>query len=345
MKRLCVVATIFLLGIGTLSAQILDRPVAIVKLTETVNIGQRELKQQASLLSQQLGRDLTAANRKELLDAKIAEVLIDQAAKRKNIRVTQEEVDRAIAQQRQSLAPGATADQFKQMVEQQSGMTWDRFTEQIKQRLIQEKYVMQSKKDVFDGVKQPTDQEVQSFYDENATQFTNPAMVRFQHIFVDTRNASSDEKAQKRQFAEELYQEIKSGSKTFQEVADAAVDNPKYSAGDFGFLARQDQRSQSLLGKEFIDNVFSIDKGSLSRGVLESKVGFHIVKVTDKRAARILGLNDPVLPGQSVTVRDQIRNYLVSNSQQKAFQKALGEVVKELKSEAEIKIFDENLNW
>jgi parvulin-like peptidyl-prolyl isomerase len=108
---------------------------------------------------------------------------------------------------------------------------------------------------------------------------------------------------------------------------------------------RQDGNSRQLLGQDFIDEVFRVDEGEISDGVLESNVGYHIVKVTNRRRARILDLNDPVLPGQNITVRDQIRNYLLANEQQRAFQRALEEVVQELRNQAEVRIFEENLDW
>ncbi len=325
--------------------QLLDQPVAVVRLTETVNIGRRELRQQVELLEQQLGRQLSPENRRELLDAQIAEVLLNQAAERKRIRVTQEDVDQAIAQQRATLGQPVSDAQFRQLVARESGVSWEEYVDQVRERLIQERYILEEKRSIIRDISAPTEAEIRRFYDENATQFANPAMVRFSHLYIDTRNLSNQEKQERRERAEELYGRIRSGAATFAELLDESLDDATFSGGDFGYLLRQDQQSLRLLGAGFIDGVFEVEEGEVSDGVLESNVGYHIVRVTNKRRARILELSDPVLPGQNTTVRDQIRNYILSNKQQQAFQRAIQEVVDELREEAEVTVFEQNLDW
>ncbi|MFP4483488.1 MAG: peptidyl-prolyl cis-trans isomerase [Spirochaetaceae bacterium] len=340
-----IVVVILLAGAAAAPAQVLDKPVAVVSLHETADIGQRAMRLQSRVLEEQLGRALTSEERRELLQAQISEELINQAAAQANIRVGEREVEQAITNQRANLGRPVTEEQFRQLIEDQAGMTWQEYRDQIRQRLIQEKFVLQEKQDVFQAIQEPSAREVRRFYEENATDFSNPAMVRFDHIFVETRGSGGDTAQSKRDRIEELYDEIRSGESTFDEVADRSVDDAGYSAGDFGYLMRRDGNSRQLLGQDFIDEVFSIEEGDISDGVLKSNMGYHIVKVTNQRRARILDLNDPVLPGQNVTVRDQIVNYLLGNEQQRAFQRALEEVVQELRNQAEVRIFEENLDW
>ncbi|MCG8481319.1 MAG: SurA N-terminal domain-containing protein, partial [Spirochaetales bacterium] len=92
---------------------------AVVSLTETVNIGQRELRQQVELLERQLGGELTLENRREVLDAQIGDVLLNQAASRANIRGTQAEIDQAIAAQRQSIGRPVSDAEFRRMIQDQ----------------------------------------------------------------------------------------------------------------------------------------------------------------------------------------------------------------------------------
>jgi parvulin-like peptidyl-prolyl isomerase len=162
---------------------------------------------------------------------------------------------------------------------------------------------------------------------------------------VDTRNLSDEEIEEKRQRARELYRTLQRGEESFDALIDSSLDDPSYSGGDFGYLMRQNQQDRNLLGQDFIQSVFQLEEGETSDGLLESNVGFHIVQVTNRRSPRILGIDDPVLPGQSTTVRDQIRNYLLANQQQRAFQQALQEVVEDLRDDAEITVYEENLDW
>jgi parvulin-like peptidyl-prolyl isomerase len=344
-KRSAAFLLLLLLGLAPAVAQVLDQPVAVVRLHETANVGQREMREQENLLEQQLGRDLSESDRRELLDAQINEILITQAADEANVRVTEEEVDQAIERQKASVGRQVTDQQFRQLIQQQMGFSWDEYVEQIRQRLIQEKYVMEEKRSVLEEIGAPSEQDIRSFYEDNATRFTNPAMVRFEHLFVDTRNLSEEEVEDKREQARELYQAIDSGEKTFDQLLDDSLDDPSFSGGDFGYLMRESQQDRNLLGQDFIQAVFALEEGEMSDGLLESNVGFHIVRVKNRRQPRVLGLNDPLLPGQSTTVRDQIRNYLLANQQQRAFQQALQEVVTDLREDAEITVYEENLDW
>jgi parvulin-like peptidyl-prolyl isomerase len=344
MKRLLTILTLALLAGGGLSAQILDKPVAIVRLTETVNIGQRELRSQVRLLEQQIGRELNEEDRREVLEAQIGEVLINQAAARENVRVTQEEINQAIQAQRQSLGQPVSDNQFRNFIQEQLGLSWDEYVEQITQRLIQEKFVVERKRDMIQNVDRPGSTQIRAFYEENATQFTNPAMARFNQLFIETRNRSDSQIAAARQKAEELRGQLRSGQATFQELMNDSLDDASYSGGDFGFLLRNDPQARNLLGRQFIESVFALEEGEIS-GVLESNIGLHIVQITNRRPPRVLGLDDPVLPGQSVTVRNQIENYLMNQQQQQNFQRAVQEVIDELRDEAEVELFEENLQW
>lgn len=343
-RRLISSIALLLIGATSLSAQILDKPVAIVRLTETVNIGQRELRNQVQLLEQQLGRQLSEAQRREVLDAQIGEILISQAAARQNIRVTEEEINRAIQTQRQSLGQPVSDSQFRQFIQEQLDLTWEEYVQQITDRLIQEKFVVENKRQMINEVEPPQQNAVRAFYEENATQFTNPAMVRFNQLFFDTRNRSEAQVAAARQRANELRQALRSGQSSFQELMNASLDDASYSGGDFGFLLRNDPQARSLLGRRFVESVFSLDEGEVST-VIESNIGFHIVEITNRRSPRVLSLNDPILPGQSVTVRDQIENYLMGQQQQRNFQRAVEEVMEELREEAEVELFEQNLSW
>ncbi len=344
-KQIVMVAAMVAVAVGSVPAQILDQPVAVVRLTETVNIGQRELRQQARLLEQQLGRELTRENRRELLDAQIAEVLLKQAARRDNVRVTDSEINQAISQQRQSLGQPVSDEQFRRIIEQQMGLSWSEYRDQIRERLLQEKYVVEKRRSVLEASSAPTDREIRSFYEDNATQFTNPTMVRFKHIFIDTRNLSSEERTQRRRLADELLRSVRNGSKTMDQLIDDSDDDVRFAGGDFGYLVRQESQQSQVLGRNFVNAVFDMEEGQIAREVLESNVGYHVVQVTQRRSARLLQLDDPVFPGQSVTVRDQIRNHLAANKQQQAFERAINEVVDELRAEAEVTVYEENLSW
>lgn len=326
------------------SAQVLDKPVAVIRFEETVNVGQRELRRQVEFIEQQIQRPLTKEHRREVLEAKIAEILILQAAERDGIHVSQGELQQGIDQQRRSVHQQLSEQQFRQLIEREMDMEWEEYVEEVRHRLMQERYVLESRRELFENVDAPSEREIRRIYEENAGDFMNPAMVRFNHVFLDTRNADGRTRAEKREKAEELWAEIERGERTFEQVLRAADDDTSYSGGDFGYLLRGEYQNLSVLGQAFIDDVFDLEEGEI-HGVLESNAGYHIVQVRDRRRARLLDLDDPLFPGQNVTVRDQIQNYLLMERQQQLFQRALQEVIDELRAEADITFFEQNLDW
>ena len=344
MKKLIATVAYIALTAAALTAQILDRPVAVVRLTETVNIGQRELRAQVTLLERQLGRTLTAAERGEVLGAQIDEVLLTQAARRAGIRVTTQEVQQAIAAQRQSIGRQVTDAQFRQIVQDETGLGWDAYVDQITKRLTQERFIMERSRDRLQNVSPPTAAEIEAVYEANAAQFTNPAMVRFDHLFFDTRGKNETERGQIRSRADALAQQLRSGTKTYDQLLRESLDDATFAGGDFGYLVRGDQQASARLGTGFVDGVFAMRAQEIS-GVLNSNLGFHIVRITDRRAPRLLGLDDPLLPGESVTVRAQIRAALINQKQQVVFQQSVESVLEQLRREAEVRRFPENLNW
>ena len=334
-----------LLSATPVFAQVLDRPVAIVRLTETVNIGQRELRQQVEMLQEQMGRNLTTGQREEVLEAQIGDVLLNQAAARANIRVSDEEIDQAIAAQRQSIGQPVSDSQFRQLIQQQTGLEWEEYVEEIRNRLVQEQFILQEARGRFDdGLEEPTAREIRRVYEENAQQFTNPAMARFDHLFFDLRGADADEEQEARRLATSLARRLNRDTVEYQQVLRESLDDARYSGGDFGYIVRGDQQAVNQLGGEFVNEILDMEEGDIS-GVLESNVGLHIVRVTDRRAPRLLQLGDPLLPGESTTVRDQIRAYILNQQQQQIFQESVQSVLARLQDEAEITRFPENLNW
>ncbi|MFP4375495.1 MAG: peptidyl-prolyl cis-trans isomerase [Spirochaetales bacterium] len=346
MKHLFALALLIVSSI--VSAQVLDRPVAVVRLTETENIGRRELDLQIQVFEQQLGRELTTEEKQEVLDAMVNDKLLLQAASQDGVRVGQGDVQNYIAAQRaqfsQALGTQLTEEQFRAQVQQQSGMTWQEYVQNVSDELSKLQYVQQREAGLFAQEGNVSESDIRAFYEENATSFTNPAMVRFDHIYIDLRGKSETERQEARTTLDTLYRRIRSGATNYQQVFDNSVDNSSYSADDFGYLLRNDPRGSQLLGRPFVDRVFSLEEGSIA-GVMESAVALHIVRIRDSRLPRILELGDPILPGQNVTVEQQIRNLLLQQRQQQALGRAVESVVTGLRDEAEIRIFSDNVPW
>ncbi len=339
-----------ILLVGTLAhAQLIDRPAAVVTLEETTAISQRELRSQVEQVEQVTGQRLTIAQRREVLNSQIDSELILQAAAREGLTATDQEIAQRVGQNliaaQQQLGQQISEAQFRSLVEEQTGLTWEAYREQLRETLLQEKYVLSERGQLFQSIPAPSEAEIRAVYEENQTSFASPALVRFTHLFIDTRQLSGTELAQARNLAEDLQSRVRGrGIPAFNELVGESFGDDRFQGGDFGWLLRNDSDRLRILGQDFVRQVFALNTGQISR-VLESNLGLHIVHVTNRREATVVGLDDPLFPGEPVTPRQQILQALQEQQQTQALSQAVTELVDELRAEAEVTVFEESLNW
>jgi parvulin-like peptidyl-prolyl isomerase len=129
--------------------------------------------------------------------------------------------------------------------------------------------------------------------------------VRASHVLVSTEYARTDaEKAEARRKAERLRAGILAGA-DFAEVARAHSECPsRESGGDLGFISRRGQ-----LVEEFARAAFALEPGEVS-GVVESRVGFHVVKVTAEEKGRDVALDEVREEVTRAVVEDRTREIL-----------------------------------
>jgi peptidyl-prolyl cis-trans isomerase SurA len=346
-KRISIVCLLGAAVLWNIPGQIIDQPVARVKLTKVEVVTQKQLKQQVGLVEMQSKQSLNADGRRKVLDLAVGDILITQAAARDNMRAGDLEVQQALDQYKRSIGGGnpVSDEQFK-FVLQNQGVTYDAFLVDLKKRLVQEKYIMEKKRALFAAISVPSDDDVQKAYNDNATSFTNPLMVRYSHIFIDTRNLAGADRAQARKRADEALRELRANPATFKELAVRYSEDTssKYRGGDSGYLVANDAQRQQLLGRAFFDAVFALKINEMS-GVIESNAGFHIVQATERRNPKLLGLDDEIFPGVTTTVRDRIKTQLQMQKQQIVFQQAVDDILRDLRKEAEVTLYEQNLAW
>nr|WP_281416859.1 peptidylprolyl isomerase [Geoanaerobacter pelophilus] len=172
--------------------------------------------------------------------------------------------------------------------------------EDIKKRLVVEAYL---KKKV-EEQSNISDADLQKFYDENKDKFKSGDQIKASHILV------KDEK-----LAQEILGKLKAGG-SFEELAKKnSMDSAGAKGGDLGWF------SKGSMLPEFEKAAFSLKEGETS-GIVKTKFGFHIIKLTGKRAA-----------GQRAfaEVKDQIKAALLPTKQQEVFQKLKDELKKSSK--------------
>ena len=345
MKKIIVVLSLLTCWSFSLSAQALSEPVAIIRMGSTKVITQTMFREREALVTGTSGRVLSPSDKKSLLNVMIQEELFRQAASEAGIRATEDDVMRQFRQSN----PNMSDEQIHQQAENEYKMPWSKLLKDLEAQLTIQKFLM-SQPDAREMGKglDVSDADVTNFFNDHQAQFVLPDMVRVSYIFFDTTVHPKGTLEEIHQRAEKVLGEIKSGKLTFEEAVRLYSEDPRTAQmnGDMGFVPRDLDSPNfrpivALFGKSFLQELFNLRTGQIK--LLESKAGLHIVKVTDRISRHFLGLDDPVFPGQTLTVRDYIKQNLYKEKAMKAQQNFIDKVADQLKKKADIQIFPQNL--
>lgn len=137
-----------------------------------------------------------------------------------------------------------------------------------------------------------SDDELKKFYEQNLDKFKSGEQVRASHILVKSEQEAKDILAQ-----------LKSGAK-FEDLAKAkSVDTSAAKGGDLGWFGKGN------MVPAFEKAAFSLKEGELSP-IVKSEFGYHIIKLTGKRAAGTRTFEE---------AKEQIKAALMPAKQQQIF--------------------------
>lgn len=267
----------------------------------------------------------------------IVKELLNQELKKRNITVSKKEIE---AEHKKMVDKLGSKDKFNEILKQ-NGIKYSDFEEDLKQELMMKKLV-----NIIHPVK-ISESDAKSFYNKNLDKFKTPDQVRASHILVmanpveikegltkknktlteaEINQQVQVEMAMRYKKAQEIANEIKSTPDRFEAKA-REVSDDKASAekgGDIGFFSKND------MVKEFSDAAFKLRPNTISE-VIQTPYGFHIIKVTDRKAA-----------GQQPyeKIKSQLIQYLTAQAQVKALEQFLTM----LKSQAVIEYVDDSYN-
>lgn len=214
--------------------------------------------------------------RQQVVDNLVAETLLDQAIKKANIEVTDEQVVASIEEQGALRNPPVTLEDFKQMIASRGG-SFDDVKAQYKIQLARQRYFESQ----WTGKIDVNDAEVKAFYDENPDKFEVAEQIQASHILIKPAadaNDPNEAKAVAKAEAEKLLAEVRGGA-DFAELAKAHSDCPSApKGGDLGLFGH------GQMVPAFDAAAFALEPGQVS-DVVETQFGYHIIKVTDKKAA------------------------------------------------------------
>ena len=153
-------------------------------------------------------------------------------------------------------------------------------------------------------IKQPTDKEIEQYYQTHAAEFKQAKQVRARHILV------KDEAT-----AKEIEAKLKKGADFATLAKESSTCPSSAKGGDLGFFSRD------RMVKEFADVAFKLKKGETSAPV-KTKFGYHIIQVTDTKEAG----NTPL-----AEVKSTIANKLAQEQKSKVFQEYIDSLKKKTK--------------
>lgn len=308
----------------------------------TVNLIRNEVITYAELADQMAAQGATDGQASQVLDIMINDEVFLQGAERDGITVSDTQVDALYNQQKanmeQQAGQGLTDAQFEQVVVQSYG-TVDAFREMLKNQYIMQTYLLQEKGDELNSRDYaPTQSQVETFYRRNTTNFTQAENVMFAQVYM-AKTGDADVDAQKLATMQNVSSRIKAGSLTFEAAVNQYTEDTesKSNGGVMGWLSSDNSVVRNAWGDEFVDSVLALPIGQVS-DVIESNVGYHIVRNSVHNDARILGIDDRIQPDQAYTVRDYITDMLTQYNMQAAMADALNSMVDELRSEARIRV-------
>ncbi|HUT03343.1 MAG TPA: peptidyl-prolyl cis-trans isomerase [bacterium] len=197
-----------------------------------------------------------------------------------------------------------------------SGTSDESLHEQMADTILREKYI---EKDVYSHIPEPTEDEMQKWYDENKSKFSTPETVKVKTITVNVAEGASEAdvaKAQERILS--LAKRIKKGE-AFDAVAkEASADRWAPKGGEMGLI----RRGQARLGDKFDEAAFSAEVGKLT-GPVRTTAGFCLLEATEKQPAKVKTYEE---------AKDQVKNWLPGLRKFKA----MGEFMSKKKSELKI---------
>jgi peptidyl-prolyl cis-trans isomerase C len=177
------------------------------------------------------------------------------------------------------------------------------------------------------------DADVQKYYDEHKDEFHRPARLHAAHIFFKAE-AGAPERSKKAAEAKKLLAKVLADEKknpaAFAATARASSEDTvtKNLGGDLAFKTRDEL--VKTYGEPFAEAAFKLADNQTSPTVLETKEGFHLVRVLGRQ---------PEVNRSLEEVKGQIAAKL--NSQRKT--KEFDEFVKKLREQANIKVNEAEL--
>lgn len=363
MKRFTLgLALIFGMAVSAFAQNDLQ-PLAVVKLSKPETITVKTLKARVNFVLKQYEpygmTELSLEQKKEVLENLITEKLINQAAAKDGLSISDSQVNEQFLNTfSQQIGQNVTEAQLNELIKQRTGKSLDDYLKEnsgmntseykayLKNQIIAQQYVIKQKRDEIAGVK-ASDEEIRKAYEMNKATFVWNDMVRLFLVMV----PKGEDAAASKKKAMDLRSSYEAKPKTaLNDIKNSSKNGSEYRAGDIIVQKTSQQAQQLGWNYDRILELFGKDNGYLS-DITETASDYQFYAVLKKYDAKMLGISDVVQPESNVTVYEYIKNNLTSQKQNQYFSQAAKDLGKELDTSANVErkktgeALDKLLNW
>jgi len=317
LKTLFFVCIFIAISSISLHADFEDRIVAIVNddvitLSELDAILQPFMKKIETVPKGDERDKIIAQGRAKAMDTLITQMLLAQKAEELGIVVADKNVDSALENLLKE--KNMSVAKFSETLAAEGGVL-DEYKSEIRKNMIRRRIV---EREIRPGIT-ISEEEVGAYYRKHRNDYEGKEAARIQQILlVKPRDCDDNIREKVRARAEEILERLTGGESFDILVAMYSQGPAAQSGGDLGFVEK------GMMFPEVDAAVSTLEKGEASK-VIESPIGFHIIKIIDKRGAGIKPVEE---------VREEIIQKIGSEKLQKKFQ----EWLKELREESLIEI-------
>ena len=342
MKKIFLVMSIFVFLTTFVNAEEKSDVIATVNgKTITKTFVNKILQQDFAVLpeEQKTEENVTILANK-IVNQKIEEILLIDAAKKAGTEISKEDLDSAINKIKSNFK---TEKDFENDLKSQ-GLTKKEFEQELKESLMKIKYVST---EIKNRTQNPTDEELKTFYNNVMSKIKGQDLdlsiqedklvssvaknlkrnyseqVKIRQIFI--KYSDSFTKEQKKTVDEkikELKKELTLQDMNFARLSEKYSDDQvlRQKKGDLGFVLRED------VTPEVAKVVFALPVGDYNKKPVQTTNGYHFFRVEEKKAKMPIEFDD---------IKDSISDLIYKQNIQTEYDK----LISELKANADIKIY------
>ncbi len=268
-----------------------------------------EVEKQASAQGQKIPDDRIAQIKNNIIDNLVNEELLVQDSEAHGIKVEPSEVETAFADIQERFGDPAALEKALTA----SNITVEDLKVKIKRGMAAKKLI---DNEVVNTIV-VSEADTQAFYDAHPEYFKQAEQVKASHILIKSApDADAAAKETAKNKIKDIQQKLKAGE-SFVELAKQFSECPSSKqGGDLGFFERE------KMVKPFADAAFALPVGDTS-DIVETDFGFHLIQVTDKKAASTDAYE---------TVKEKINSHL----KQGKMKAAVGNYIESLREKATI---------